>query len=144
MDLSVLPAVNAALNGIATVLLVVGRQLARRGKLVAHRWVMSGAFGVSALFLVFYVAHKLWRGFEHTPYHGVGAARTFYLGLLGSHLLLAMAVPLLAIVLIRRGLRDERVAHRRLARWAWPVWLYVSVTGIAIYGMLYHWNPSPV
>ncbi|NNL67290.1 MAG: DUF420 domain-containing protein [Myxococcales bacterium] len=143
MDLSFLPALNASLNGIATLLLIVGRGLARRGELVAHRWVMSSAFGVSALFLVFYVTHKIWRDFEHTPYHGTGAARTFYLALLGSHLLLAMTVPVLALVLIRRGLRDEREAHRRLARWAWPVWLYVSLSGIAIYGMLYHANPLP-
>lgn len=143
MDLSFLPAVNASLNGVATVLLVWGRLLARRDRLVGHRWVMTSAFAVSALFLVLYVAHKAWRGFEHTPYHGTGAARGFYLALLGTHLVLAMAVPVLAVVLIRRGLRDERAAHRRLARWAWPVWLYVSLTGIAIYGMLYHWNPAP-
>lgn len=143
MDLSFLPAVNASLNGLATVLLVAGRQLARTGRYEAHQRVMGSAFAVSALFLVFYVAHKVWRGFEHTPYHGTGGAKTFYLALLGTHLVLAMTVPVLAIVLIRRGLRDDREAHRRLARWAWPVWLYVSVTGIAIYGMLYHWNPAP-
>lgn len=144
MDLSFLPAVNASLNGLATVLLITGRSLARLGRFDAHRRVMASAFAVSALFLIFYVSHKIWRGFEHTPYHGVGAAKAFYLALLASHLVLAMTVPVLAIVLIRRGLRDERAAHRRLARWAWPVWLYVSLTGIVIYGMLYHWNPPPV
>jgi uncharacterized membrane protein YozB (DUF420 family) len=144
MDLSFLPAVNASLNGVATVLLVVGRGLARRGAIDAHRRVMISAFGVSALFLVLYLAHKIWRGFEHTPYHGTGAARTAYLAILASHLVLAMAVPVLALLLIRLGLADRRAEHRRLARWAWPVWLYVSVTGIVIYAMLYHWNPVPI
>jgi uncharacterized membrane protein YozB (DUF420 family) len=143
MDLSFLPAVNASLNAAATALLVVGRLLARRGRIAAHRRVMSAAFAVSALFLALYVTHKVWRGLEHTPYHGTGLARSLYLGILGTHLVLAMAVPVLAIVLIRLGLADRRAAHRRLARWAWPVWLYVSLTGIVIYGMLYHWNPAP-
>lgn len=143
MDLSFLPAVNAGLNGLATVLLVAGRGLARRGRIDAHRRVMGGAFAVSALFLVLYVAHKWWRGFEHTPYHGEGAARALYLAILVSHLTLAIAVPFLAVWLIRLGLADRRREHRRLARWAWPVWLYVSITGIVIYGMLYHANPTP-
>ena len=143
MDLSFLPALNAALNAVATVLLLVGRALARRGRLEAHRRVMTSAFAVSTLFLLLYVTHKVWRGLEHTPYHGTGFARGLYLAILGSHLVLAMTVPVLAIALIRLGLADRRQAHRRLARWAWPVWLYVSLTGIVIYGMLYHWNPAP-
>jgi len=143
MDLSFLPAVNASLNGLATVLLVVGRALARRGARDAHRRVMISAFGVSSLFLVFYLTHKAWRGFENTPYHGTGTARTAYLTILASHLVLAMAVPILALLLIRLGLADRRAEHRRLARWAWPVWLYVSITGIVIYVMLYHANPVP-
>lgn len=142
MDLSFLPAVNASLNGVATVLLLVGRGLARRGRIAAHRRVMGSAFGVSALFLVLYLAHKVWRGFEHTAYHGEGAARIVYLLVLVSHLTLAMAVPFLAIWLIRLGVADRRAEHRRLARWAWPVWLYVSITGIVIYALLYHWNPA--
>ena len=141
MDLSFLPAVNASLNGLATVLLILGRHLVRQGRVEAHRRVMLSAFGVSSLFLVFYVTHKIWRGFEHTAYHGVGAARTAYLAILGTHLVLAMTVPFLALALIRLGLSDRRAEHRRLARFAWPVWVYVSVTGIVIYGMLYHWNP---
>ena len=144
MDLSFLPAVNASLNGLATVLLILGRHLVRQGRVEAHRRVMLSAFGVSSLFLVFYVTHKIWRGFEHTAYHGVGAARTAYLAILGTHLVLAMTVPFLALALIRLGLSDRRAEHRRLARFAWPVWVYVSVTGIVIYGMLYHWNPVPM
>jgi len=122
----------------------VGRVRARRGAIDAHRRVMISAFGVSSLFLVLYLTHKAWRGFEHTAYHGTGAARTAYFAILGTHLVLAMAVPVLALLLIRLGLADRRDEHRRLARWAWPVWLYVSITGIVIYAMLYHWNPVPV
>lgn len=144
MDLSFLPAVNASLNGVATVLLVVGRVLARRGAIDAHRRVMISAFVVSSLFLALYLVHKAWRGFEHTPYHGTGAVRAVYVTILVTHILLAMAVPVLAILLIRLGLADRRAEHRRLARWAWPVWLYVSITGMVIYAMLYHWNPVPV
>jgi len=143
MDLSFLPALNASLNGVATALLIVGRALARRGRIDAHRRVMIGAFAVSSLFLILYVTHKAWRGFEHTPYHGTGAARTAYLAILATHVTLAMTVPFLAIALIRLGLADRRQAHRRLARWAWPVWLYVSMTGVVIYILLYHANPVP-
>ena len=141
MDLSFLPAVNASLNGTATLLLIVGRQLARRGALLAHRRVMSAAFAVSSLFLVCYVAHKLWRDFENTAFNGTGWTRAAYLALLFSHVVLAATVPVLAIALIRLGLRDERGRHRRLARIAWPIWIYVSVTGVLIYLLLYHLNP---
>jgi uncharacterized membrane protein YozB (DUF420 family) len=143
MDLSFLPGVNAALNGVASVLLVVGRRLARRGRIRAHRRVMLGAFAVSALFLVLYVLHKASRNFENTPFHATGGARLAYLILLFSHLGLAMTVPVLAVVMIRLGLGDRREAHRRLARFAWPVWMYVSLTGMLIYVLLYHLNPAP-
>lgn len=144
MDLSFLPGVNASLNAVATLLLVVGRWLARRGRFDAHRRVMVGAFATSSLFLVLYVAHKASRSFENTPFNAEGAAKLAYLAILASHVLLAMAVPVLAIALIVLGLRDRRERHRRLARVAWPIWLYVSVTGVAIYLMLYHLNPAPV
>lgn len=143
MDLSFLPSVNASLNGVATVLLVLGRRLARGGRIQAHRRVMLSAFAVSTLFLVLYVAHKVWRDFENTPFHAEGAALLAYRLLLLSHVLLAMAVPVLAVLLIRLGLRDRRRAHRRLARFAWPIWMYVSVTGMLVYVLLYHLNPVP-
>ena len=139
-----LPAVNAGLNCVAAVLLVHGRILARRGLLRAHRRVMSSAFAVSTLFLVLYVAHKASRGFESTGFNAVGAAKVAYLAMLFSHVTLAMSVPVMAIWLIRLGLRDERAKHRRLARVAWPIWMYVSVTGVAIYLLLYHFNPPPL
>lgn len=141
MDLSFLPAVNAGLNTIATTLLIVGRVLIKRGRVAAHRKVMLSAFGVSALFLTFYVAHKASKGFTNTTFNVEGVAKVAYLALLSTHLVLAMTVPVLAILLIRWGLRDERSRHRRLARVAWPIWMYVSVTGVAIYFLLYHLNP---
>lgn len=142
MDLSFLPAVNASLNGSAAVLLVVGRRLARQGRIDAHRRVMLSAFGVSAVFLGCYLVHKASRGFESTTLHVGGMAKVAYLLMLFSHVTLAMAVPVLAILLIRLGLRDERERHRRLARIAWPVWMYVSVTGVLIYVLLYQLNPT--
>lgn len=144
MDFSVLPPINATLNAIATVLLVVGRGLARRGEVVRHRLVMIAAFGVSSLFLLLYVSHKVSRNFENTTFNVEGWAKTAYLVLLGSHVLLAMTVPIIAIALIRLGLRDDRERHRRLARIGWPIWLYVSVTGVAIYLLLYPFNPPAI
>lgn len=141
MDLSFLPAVNAGLNSVSTVLLVVGRVLIKRGRERAHRLVMMSAFGVSSVFLALYVAHKVWRNFETTAFNATGAAQTAYLVMLFTHVTLAMSVPVLAILLIRFGLTERRAAHRRLARIAWPIWMYVSVTGVLVYFLLYHWNP---
>lgn len=143
MDFSALPALNAALNAVATALLLAGRALVKRGRVDAHRRVMLAAFGVSSVFLASYVAHKVSRSFENTTYHAVGAAKTAYLALLASHVALAALVPFFAIALIRFGLRGELARHRRLARFAWPIWLYVSVTGVAIYLLLYPLNPPP-
>jgi len=144
MDFSSLPPINAALNATAAVLLVAGRRLARRGEVDRHRRVMVSAFGVSSLFLVLYVAHKVSRNFENTTFHAEGWLKTAYLVLLGSHVLLAMSVPVFAIGLVFLGLRDERERHRRLARIGWPIWMYVSVTGVLIYLMLYPFNPEPL
>jgi uncharacterized membrane protein YozB (DUF420 family) len=141
MDFSLLPPLNAGLNATATVLLVVGRRLARRGEVERHRFVMLAAFAVSSLFLVSYVAHKVSRSFENTTFNAEGLAKLLYLGLLASHVLLAMTVPVFAIALIRLGMRDDRERHRRLARVAWPIWIYVSVTGVLIYLLLYPFNP---
>lgn len=141
MDPSQLPALNAGLNALAAVLLVAGRRLARSGRIEAHRRVMGLAFATSTLFLASYVLHKVSRNFENTTFAAEGLVRTLYLLLLASHVLLAATVPFLAVALIVLGLRDRRAAHRRLARIAWPVWLYVSATGVAIYFLLYHLNP---
>lgn len=143
MDLSFLPGVNAALNATAVVLLVVGRRLARNQRFDAHRRVMIAAFAVSSLFLVLYVAHKASRGFVNTPFHVEGVALVAYRVMLFTHVTLAMTVPALAIALIVLGVSGRRESHRRLARFAWPIWVYVSVTGVLIYVLLYHLNPAP-
>ncbi len=143
MDLSFLPAVNATLNLVSTVLLVLGRRWIRLGRVDAHQRTMLAAFTVSSLFLALYVAHKVWRGFESTPYHGEGLAHAAYLAILFSHLTLAMTVPVLAIVLVRLGLSGRIGRHRRLAVVAWPIWLYVSISGVVIYLLLYPFNPVP-
>ena len=142
MDLSFLPSVNASLNAIAAVLLVRGRMLARAHRIDAHRRTMLTSFGVSTLFLALYLLHKAARGFESTTFHVGGAAKVAYLSMLASHVVLAMTVPVLAILLIRHGLAGRIAAHRRLARIAWPIWMYVSVTGVLIYVLLYHLNPA--
>lgn len=143
MDLSALPALNACLNAVAAGLLLRGRALIRRGRVDAHRRTMLAAFAVSSLFLAFYLLHKAARSFENTPFHAEGVAKLAYLALLFSHVVLAMTVPVFAIALIRLGLRGRIAQHQRLARVAWPIWMYVSATGVAIYLLLYHLNPSP-
>lgn len=142
MDLSFLPAVNASLNAIAALLLVRGRMLARAHRVTAHRLTMTSAFVVSTLFLALYLLHKWSRGFENTTFHAEGLAKAAYLALLFTHVVLAIAVPPLAIALIALGVRGRVERHRRLARWAWPIWMYVSVTGVVIYVLLYHLNPA--
>jgi uncharacterized membrane protein YozB (DUF420 family) len=143
VDLSFLPAVNASLNAVATLLLVRGRLLIRAGRVDAHRRTMLAAFGVSTLFLALYFAHKASRGFENTTFHAEGAVKAAYLVFLAAHVVLAMTVPVFAIVLIRRGLAGRIAEHRRLARVAWPIWMYVSITGVMIYVLLHHLNPVP-
>jgi uncharacterized membrane protein YozB (DUF420 family) len=142
VDLSFLPSVNASLNAGAAVLLLVGRGFIRRGQIDAHRRTMLAAFGVSTVFLALYIAHKVSRDFQNTTFAAVGLAKSAYLALLASHVLLAMTVPVLAIALIRFGLKGEIARHRGLARWAWPIWMYVSLTGVLIYFLLYHWNSA--
>ncbi|MGD2064399.1 MAG: DUF420 domain-containing protein [Nitrospirota bacterium] len=143
MDLSFLPTVNAGLNAVATGLLVVGRRRIKAGMVAAHQRIMMGAFATSSLFLVFYVIHKASRGFQNTTFNMHGPPKVAYLAILFSHLTLAMAVPPLAIALIVFGLRGRIDRHRRLAKIAWPIWMYVSVTGVVIYLLLYHFNPPP-
>lgn len=142
MDLGFLPSVNAGLNATAAMLLVAGRRLARQRRIQLHRRVMIAAFGVSSLFLLLYVLHKASQGFHNTTLAVEGAARLAYLVLLFSHVTLAMAVPPLAIALLYLGLRGRVSRHRRIARWAWPIWMYVSITGVIIYVLLYHLEPG--
>lgn len=130
-----LPAVNATLNAISAVLLSIGYVLIRRGKVLQHRRVMIAAFTVSCLFLVGYVVYHYNVGSRRFP--GQGPVRTVYFFVLITHIVLAAFVPPMAIVTLIRGLRERFDAHARLARWTLPIWLYVSVTGVVVYWMLY-------
>jgi uncharacterized membrane protein YozB (DUF420 family) len=142
-----LPHVNASLNLLATVLLVLGGIAARNGAFDRHRKLMLTCFGISALFLACYVGHKFclyqttgsWnRPFPKDPTIVSATVRNCYLVILLTHLVLAMLVPPLAIGAIYFGLKDHRTRHRKLVRFAWPIWFYVSVTGVVVYFMLYH------
>ena len=133
---AVLPSVNAVLNATAAVLLVWGYTLIRRKRIHQHRQVMQTAFVVSCLFLVCYLVYHYQVG--TVRFQKTGAIKMLYLGILGTHTLLAAAVPVLAIITLRRGLAARYDKHRRIARWTLPIWLYVSVTGVVVYLMLYH------
>jgi len=130
-----LPAVNASLNALAACLLVIGWFLIRAGKWRAHRNVMISAVTVSALFLVSYLVYHYQVG--SVRFTGQGAARTVYFTILISHTILAAAVPILAIITLYQAARGRFEKHRRIARWTLPIWLYVSVTGVVVYWMLY-------
>lgn len=144
MSLHILPLINACLNATSAVLLVFGLILIRRGRREAHRRCMLAAFATSCVFLVLYLLHKfvVVKG-VHTPFPGPVALKPWYLGMLFSHIVLAIAVVPLALVSIHRGLNEKFDAHRRIARWTWPVWMYVSVTGVVVYLVLYVlWPPA--
>ena len=130
-----LPALNAALNAVAAVLLVIAFQLIRSGKKQAHKRVMQAAFTVSVLFLISYLVYHSLAGVVY--YAKTGFIRVIYLTILTTHTILAAAVPVLAIITLRRGLKGNFPRHRAIARWTFPIWLYVSVTGVVVYLMLY-------
>lgn len=130
-----LPVINATLNATAAVLLVWGYVLIRRRSVAAHRNVMLAAFVTSTVFLCCYLIYHYNVGSVRFP--RTGAIRTIYLSILATHTALAAAVPPLAIVTLSRGLRSRFDRHRKIARWTLPVWLYVSVTGVVVYWMLY-------
>ena len=117
-------------------LLVWGYTLIRRKRIARHRKVMIAAFVTSCLFLVCYLVYHAQVGSVRFP--KTGAIRTIYLSILGTHTVLAAAVPVLAIITLRRGLAARYDRHRRIAKWTLPIWLYVSVTGVVVYLMLYH------
>ncbi|HUO27926.1 MAG TPA: DUF420 domain-containing protein [Bryobacteraceae bacterium] len=131
-----LPSVNATLNAIAAVLLVWGYVLIRRKRVQTHRKVMLAAFVTSSIFLVCYLVYHFQVGVVRFP--KTGLIRTVYLSILGTHTFLAATVPVLAIITLSRGLRGRFDKHRKIARWTLPIWLYVSVTGVVVYLMLYH------
>ncbi|MGH9868891.1 MAG: DUF420 domain-containing protein [Candidatus Polarisedimenticolia bacterium] len=135
MDVSWLPGLNAVLNSTSAVLLVTGWVLIRRRRIAAHQACMTAAFCVSVLFLISYLIYHAKAG--SVPYTGTGAARVVYFVILITHIILAAAIVPLALTTLTRAWRGQFDRHARLARWTLPIWLYVSVTGVIVYLMLY-------
>jgi uncharacterized membrane protein YozB (DUF420 family) len=135
--------VNASLNSLATVLLVTGYVLIKQKREIAHRNVMLACFGVSVVFLACYLTYhfNIAGGSRRFPSYPPAAIRYGYYVMLATHVVLAAAVPVLAILTILSGLRDNRLRHRKLAWWTFPIWLYVSITGVLVYLFLYHFFP---
>jgi uncharacterized membrane protein YozB (DUF420 family) len=136
VTVSDLPAVNATLNATAAVLLSIGWILIKRGRWTAHRAVMIAAFCTSVLFLISYVTYHAQVG--SVRFTGAGPIRTVYFTILLTHITLAVVIVPLALVTLSRGLSKKFDRHRAIARWTLPIWMYVSVTGVAVYYMLYH------
>jgi uncharacterized membrane protein YozB (DUF420 family) len=135
MTVQDLPALNASLNAVATVLLTAGWILIKRKKREAHRWCMLSAFTVSTAFLASYLVYHFNVG--SVPFQKQGAIRTVYLTILLTHIVLAAAIVPMILLTLSRALRARFDQHRRIARWTMPLWWYVSVTGVVIYVMLY-------
>ncbi len=141
MDVSVLPTVNATLNGASAVCLSLGFFFIKRKNVPAHKACMAAALVISTLFLASYLYYHAHAG--ATRFTGTGMARTVYFSILLSHTVLAAVIVPLILVTLYRALRGQFDRHRVWARWTWPLWIYVSITGVMIYWMLYHlYRPS--
>jgi uncharacterized membrane protein YozB (DUF420 family) len=134
---AIFPRINAVLNGTSAVLLLTGRWLISQRRIAAHRLVMITAFCTSTVFLISYVYYHAHVGSVHFP--GIGWSRPVYFSILISHTVLAATIVPLVIITLSRALRGRFPQHRAIARWTFPLWLYVSVTGVIIYFMLYRW-----
>jgi len=135
ISVSDLPLVNAVLNSTSAILLFVGHSFMKRGNISAHRKSMILVFITSTLFLTSYLVYHAYHGSQ--PFHGKGWVRPVYFTILISHSILAATIVPLAIVTLWRGLKGRYDLHKKIARWTYPLWLYVSVTGVVIYLMLY-------
>ena len=136
-DYSIFPKINATLNGLSAVLLVTGRVLIGRRRIAAHRAVMITAFITSCLFLVSYLYYH-WPGHGGIVYfQGRGWIRTLYFTILTSHTILAIVIVPMVLITLTRALKEQFARHRAIARWTFPIWLYVSVTGVIVYLMLF-------
>ncbi len=142
MTVQDIPAFNAALNGLATLLMTAGFLFILRKNITAHRTCMLSAGVVSAVFLVGYVLHKVLVRGVHTPFGGEGAIRTVYFVMLATHIVLAMAIAFLVPRTFHLALTGQFERHRRWARWTFPIWYYVSITGVLVYFFLYRWWPA--
>ncbi len=132
--IALIPTANAALNFLSALLILVGLRCIQGGQREHHRRCMLTAFGLSILFLILYIIRYALTG--PTPY--LGPARPLYLFILWTHTPLAMLTPVLVIITLRRALRGDFAQHKKIARVTFPIWLYVSLTGLAIYGMLHY------
>lgn len=141
ISLSSLPTLNAALNATSAVCLLVGYFFIRRKRVTAHKAAMVSAFLVSTLFLASYLYYHYHHG--ATSFPGRGWVRTMYFAILIPHVILAAVILPLALVTLYRAWRGQFDRHKRLARWTLPLWLFVSVTGVIVYWMLYHLYPAP-
>lgn len=139
-DVSFLPTLNAILNSAVAVLLVLGLVFIRRKQIKLHRFVMISAFVLSSLFLISYVIYHSQA--QSVPYGGEGASKVIYLIILLSHIVLSVAIVPLALFSIYRGVTSQFEKHKKITRWAWPIWLYVAVTGVIVYLMAHVYNPG--
>lgn len=135
-----LPHVNAVLNTTSALLLLAGFRFIRRGRIQAHRNCQVSAVTTSTLFLISYLTYHYYHG--ATPFPGRGLVHTLYIAILLTHTILAVVIVPLILVTLYRAARGDFIRHRRIARWTLPLWLYVSVTGVIVYVMLYHLYPS--
>ena len=136
------PPLNATLNALSGVLLLIAFIHIKNKRIDLHRRFMLAACTTSVLFLVCYVTYHTLRGGVVTKFTGTGGWRTLYFAILGSHTVLAVVILPLAILSVWNGLKMRVPQHRRVARWTFPLWMYVSVTGVLVYFFLYHWFPS--
>jgi len=142
MSINDIPPINATLNGLATVLLSLGFFFIKSGNRAAHRKCMISAVTVSAVFLVGYVSHKILVKGMHTPFGGEGIISTFYYTMLISHIILAIAIAYLVPRTFLLAIKGDYDRHRAWARWTFPIWYYVSVTGVLVYFFIYQWWPA--
>lgn len=140
MSISDLPTLNASLNGLCAVFLTVGYLFIRRQRQQAHRNCMIAAFATSCLFLVSYLIYHFFAG--STRFQGQGWIRPVYFAVLFSHTVLAAVIVPLVLMTLSRAVKAKYELHKKIARWTWPIWMYVSITGVLIYLMLYHLYPS--
>jgi protein SCO1/2 len=142
-----LPSVNAGLNALATIFLLSGYAAIRQRRIEVHGWLMGSAFLVSVAFLGCYLTYHWglhhYTGASGKPFAGTGVIRPIYFAILISHIVLAVPVAVLALVTLYRAWRRQWDRHRRVAKVTFPIWVYVSVTGVVIYLMLYHWPVGP-
>ena len=146
MSLSDLPAVNASLNALSAALLTLGLIFIKRGRQTAHHRCMIAALITSAIFLVCYLVYHFYMhrryGSAHTSFLKPAWFRPIYLTILFTHLVLAVAIVPLALITLNRALKQRFELHKKIARWTWPIWMYVSVTGVVIYLLLYQIFPQ--